>query len=289
MLMHYSAMENFAKIQNNIDQAQYYLDKRSRLNTNINQYLWDAENGLFFDYDYQKKERNVIRTIFSTFPLSTGLCSPNQQQQIINHLQNSQEYNTPIPFPTVARNDPNFQKDTWRGPVWINTAWVSLQGLLSCSDSIIAGDMAYRLVKGVYETFQNCGSFYEFYDPDQPNLSALNRKKGNIMKKITLGDKPISNFCGWTSLINTILLENILGYHRYQNQITFEPHIPSHWVDNSIMVTIPQFKEKIIYKISKNQDLLIEIYENSAENHLIGRYSGNNHSKLIIAEKNSAN
>ncbi len=181
--------------------------------TLIQEYLWDDETGLFYDFDYAKKEFIKINTIFSLFPLYLGITTPDQTALLIQHIQNPEEYNTRIPFPTVARNDPLFVKDTWRGPMWVNTAWIPLQGIFKANQGELGGELAYRLVKGVYETYENCGSFYEFYDPDEPTLAHLDRKKGNLGKALTLGNKPIHNFCGWTALINTILIENIIGYH----------------------------------------------------------------------------
>jgi hypothetical protein len=142
--------------------------------------------------------------------------------------------------------------------------------------------MAYRLVKGVYETYRNEGSFYEFYDPDSPSLRSLDRKKGNFMKLITLGNKPIHHFCGWTALVNTILIENILGYHRLNNHVTITPHIPNQWLGNQIQLTIPQYFERIVFltKADGSIQVTIEFILDKSNSEKI-LFKGVNHHELI--------
>ena len=136
------------------------------------------------------------------------------------------------------------------------------------------------MVKGVYETYENCGSFYEFYDPDEPTLAHLDRKKGNLGKAFTLGNKPIHNFCGWTALINTILIENIIGYHRLGNKIEFIPHIPQSWLGTTIELDIPQYKEFITIESHTDGNIVVSIKNES--NTL--KMDGWNHATLTQSE-----
>jgi neutral trehalase len=293
MILHYRTMNQIAIQIGKTQDAEYYSEKSKKLEELIQNNLWDEETGLYYDFDYEKQEFVKINTIFSLFPLFIGITTTEQTTRLLDHIQNVQEYNTLIPFPTVARNDPLFIKDTWRGPVWINTAWIVLQGLFKQGTPEFAGDMAYHLVKGIYETYEKCHSFYEFYDPDSTKLTNLNRKKGNLGKKLTLGDKPIHNFCGWTALINTILIENILGYHRTHKKIEFQPNLPSNWLGCTLELTIPQYDEKIT--IETHTDTIINIkivrstetIEIQGKNHEIISSLDRNHEILIASDKNS--
>ncbi|HMF34573.1 MAG TPA: hypothetical protein VKK79_24330, partial [Candidatus Lokiarchaeia archaeon] len=224
-----------------------------------------------------------VTTIASLLPLAIGSLPSEILNSLVAHVVDPREFNTPIPLPTVSRSDPLFLKDTWRGPVWVNTAWMVLFGLGLNGKDDITGDFAYRLVKGVYETRAKCGSFYEFYDPDGPTLAGLHRKQGNLGKKITLGDKPIHNFCGWTALVNTILLENILGYARNAGVVILKPHLPAHWRNVTFYVTIPQFGEEIEMHVPSSGELTAKILvssRNVPETGSVFYFQGQNHTEL---------
>lgn len=261
MILLYQAMAEIIR-HNNRDDAEgnaiHYDQKAQALLTGMMETLWDSRRGLFLDYDYVAKQSVNVNTIASLFPLALSILPDMVVNQLVNHVENPQEYNTCIPLPTVARNDPSFSKDTWRGPVWINTAWTVIYGLGEHQKNSLASDLAYRLIKGVYETYANCGSFYEFYDPDASSLVNLNRKKGNVWKQVTLGNKPIHNFCGWTAVVNTLFLENVLGYRRTDGKTTLEPKLPKHWRNVTITVKIPQFNEDFEIIVPERGELTIK-------------------------------
>lgn len=223
--------------------------------------LWSAEDGLFYDRRYATGEHVRLNTIASFFPLLAGIPTPAQVQALVAHLTNPLEYATPIPLPTVARDSPAFMKDTWRGPPWVNTAYAVLHGLAELGRredaqgtgemvegdvGRLAGEMAFQLVKGVFETYQNCGSFYEFYDPDRPDLEELTRKKGNFWKQVTLGGKPVAKFVGWTGLVNTLLIELVVGYSRdADGTVHLHPHLPAEWQGRTITLELPFFHDRV--------------------------------------------
>nr|MDO8111893.1 hypothetical protein [Candidatus Sigynarchaeota archaeon] len=163
-------------------------------------------------------------------------------------------YNTTIPLPTVARDAPEFMKDTWRGPMWVNTAYLVLEGLKRQGQDRIAGELAFRICKGIFETWRNEGSFYEFYDPDRYDLKELTRKKGNLYKQITLGGKPVKKFAGWTALANAMLVEDVIGLNCIDSKWTLEPHIPDEWLgkNNMIAMKLPFYRMDLEIKGSGN-------------------------------------
>ncbi len=126
---------------------------------------------------------------------------------MIDSLTDPNQYNTKIPFPSVARNETIFVKDMWRGPIWINMAYLTIHGMNRYARGDASAMMAKKLVDGVYATWKNEGHFFEFYDPDRTDIKELHRKKGNLWKKLTLGSKPVKDFVGWTGLVNTLVIE----------------------------------------------------------------------------------
>jgi neutral trehalase len=190
--------------------------------------LWDQASGYYFDLDIRSDKFIKIPAISSFVPLFAGVADQNQAQQLLEHLLNPQEFATPIPFPTVARNHIEFEKDCWRGPVWINMAYLVIQGMKRYGFKQAAVTQSQSLVDGVYKTWANTGAFVEYYDPDRFDFKQLSRKKGEglfsffsasrdpwkilmhlVGKQMYLGQKPVSHFIGWTGLVNNLAIEEL--------------------------------------------------------------------------------
>jgi glycogen debranching enzyme len=268
------------------EDQKYYIKRKEELKHLINKYLWDEKTGFYYDYDYQKKELNKIPTIASIIPMIAQIPGEDQAKILIEHIKNEFTFNTLIPFPTVARNYPDFAKDCWRGAVWINTAYIGVKSLQKYGINQLASELAFKVVMGIAQTYRNEGSIYEFYDPDNFNLDELTRKKGNLYKQITLGGKPVKNFVGWTGLANTLLIEDVLGIHFYKNELVLKPHLPEILLGTKIVVELPYF-DKIIFIQSKNSKKIIAEVTSYSDVKSIKAseiYTGNNHEILVKKE-----
>lgn len=237
---------------NKLNESKQFEEKYKEIKSLINSKLWDQNSGYYYDLDFEKNEFVKIRTIASFFPLFAEIPDPERVKILLNHLRDENEFNTVIPLPSVARDDPNFMKDMWRGPVWINTAYIIIKGLEIYSYHKEATDFAYKIIMGVFKLLEKRGYFYEFYDPDKPSLEDLSRKKGNLWKRITLGSKPVKNFVGWTGLVNNLLIENIIGIKKLENVIEIRPCIPDELKNSEFELNLPVFDITIkIIKINK--------------------------------------
>ncbi len=57
-------------------------EKRKEL---INRYLWDAERGMFFDYDFVKQQRTIYASATTFYPLWAGVASPEQAGRLVKN------------------------------------------------------------------------------------------------------------------------------------------------------------------------------------------------------------
>jgi len=143
-------------------------------------------------------------------------------------VMNPAEFNTPFPLPSVALDDPTFEKDCWRGPVWINTAYMVIVGMELYGFRAEAAELAFGVADGVYRNYKIEGEFVEFYDPALDGFKDLHRKRGNLYKRITLGDKPKPDFAGWTALANTLVIENLIGLRLNESGgLVLRPNFPA--------------------------------------------------------------
>ncbi len=284
VLQNNSLMEIASRLKDNEnndiynDEMKDFQRKNAELIDLIQKYLWDDGSGLYFDFDIQQEKRIEMNTIASFFPLIAGIPTEEQAKRLIKHLESSFEYNTKIPLPSVALNDKNFEKDTWRGPVWINTAYLIIKGLEKYQRYKLAGDIAFRIIEGVLQTWINEDSFYEFYDPERHDLRELTRKKGNLFKQITLGGKPVSNFVGWTGLINSLLIESVIGFNRQENAI--RPCLPAELKGKKLILGFPLHNEEIELAYHDENNVTISVFD--LPTNKIREYSCNLYQKINL-------
>jgi neutral trehalase len=206
IVMGLEALEKMAVVLDD-DKATAFADERTELIEKINARLWDVVSGSYHDWDYRKQDFIRVHTVSDLTVLVAGIADPLQASIISARVMDENKYNTLIPFPSVARDEALFVKDMWRGPVWINMAYLGVLGMERYGYQAEARALAHRLIDGVYRTWETEGHVYEFYDPDRTDISELHRKKGNWWKKLTLGSKPVKNFVGWSGLVNALVIE----------------------------------------------------------------------------------
>jgi len=260
-------LARMAEVLGKPEEARVFQKNAEDLAGLINEKMWDPATGYYYDLDLKTDQLVKIRTIASFLPLFAGAADEQRAKIARDHLMNPKEFNTFFPLPSVARDDPEFEKDCWRGPVWINTAEMAIIGLKNYGFEKDAAELAWKLVDGVYRNYALTGKLVEFYDPDQDGFKDLHRKRGNIYKLLTLGDKPQPNFVGWTGLVNTILIEELIGFHKENGKKYLAPNFPDSAKGAGFQLVLPQ----------ENLSLEIEVLE-----------QGNTKGK-VISEKGSPN
>lgn len=199
------ALLGMAKVLGKPEEAAVWDAERQELWWVVNNALWDEHDGLYYDYDLNKGGLIRTNTISSLLPLAAGIPSRKRSERLLSHILDVREYGTPMPLPSVARNDPSFEKNMWRGPVWVNASYFIIRGMHHYGYRKKALEYAKRLVGGVYATWSKEGSFYEFYDPERNDLTELHRRPGGW--GVLLGDRPASGYVGWTGLVNNLAWE----------------------------------------------------------------------------------
>src|SRR6185437_14522557 len=52
----------------------------------IQKYLWDNEQGFYFDYDFENGKRSTYEYVTTFFPLWAGIPTPEQARALLQHL-----------------------------------------------------------------------------------------------------------------------------------------------------------------------------------------------------------
>ena len=98
------------------------------------------------------------------------------------HLLDPGRFWLPVPPPSVAATEPSFERDVrrlprsggyWRGPTWINSAWLVWLGLLRLGYDEKAGELARRVASTI-----GSQGLHEYYDPPPVAVSAPRCSRG---------------------------------------------------------------------------------------------------------------
>ena len=131
--------------------------------------LWDERRGIFAD----EAQPGAIRPSVLTWTAFAPLALPDLPQAIgrrlvEEHLLNEREFLTPVAPPSVAVGEPGYEagdgrgpiRRYWRGPTWVNSAWMAWLGLRRLGYEA----EAQRLAGGLLATVAREG-LREYYHP----------------------------------------------------------------------------------------------------------------------------
>jgi hypothetical protein len=131
--------------------------------------LWDESTGLFLDEAGPAGGRPRVATISALAPLALpDLPEAIGRRMIEEHLLDRAEFWTPVAPPSVSAAEPSYEpggghrlvRRYWRGPTWINTAWLVWLGMRRLGYL----DEAAQMVEALRATAAREG-LREYYDP----------------------------------------------------------------------------------------------------------------------------
>jgi hypothetical protein len=164
--------------------------------------LFDKDRGFFFDRKAPDGEWAGVWSSAGFLPLWAGIATPEQAARLKEHLV-SKKFWTAMPVPSVARDDPTYKKDLWRGPTWANINYLIWRGLKRYGFENQADELRAKTLAGAAKWYGRTGAFYEFYDPDDQVPPAALDRKGQKTAEGGAGDIP--DYL-WTATVYTDLL-----------------------------------------------------------------------------------
>ena len=130
--------------------------------------LWDERSGLFLDEAQPGGARPLVDTWAGMSPLALPDLPEEIGHRLVERLLDPSRYWLRHPPPSVAASDPAFEPNRgpgwklryWRGPTWINAAWLLWIGMLRLGYQAQAWEMVARLVPMIESE-----GLREYYDP----------------------------------------------------------------------------------------------------------------------------
>jgi hypothetical protein len=161
--------------------------------------LWDERRGYFIDEAQPGGERPAIRTWAGLAPLALpDLPEAIGRRLVEEHLLDRSAFWLDVPPSSVAATEASFEpgrgpgikRRYWRGPTWVNAAWMLWLGLVRLGYDAEAAEMASRLEAVILRE-----GLREYYDPHTgAGLGATDFAWTALIMEMTRQDPPTVEF-----------------------------------------------------------------------------------------------
>ena len=169
---YYRAMRDWAEDLGQPGEAARWQEQAMALAAKVDEVMWDEDRGCWFDTWHWRGSRQnhpfPVLTPAVWFPAFAGATLDERKARtcIERHLLNPEEFFGPYPIPTVAYNDPRFDRTTsgWTASIWLVTAYSALEALFRFGYEDEAQELRARLLRMMAGQKERKG-IYETYDP----------------------------------------------------------------------------------------------------------------------------
>ncbi len=164
--------------------------------------LYDEASGLFWPLTRPELGKRVPLTWTALSPLALPDLPEHIARRLIEeYLLDDRRFWLPVPVPSVAADDPKFSRDDtpvpglnglrryWRGPTWINAAWLIWLGVIRLGYA----DAAERIAQSLADVVRLHG-LREYYDPyTGRGMGALGFGWSSLIMEMTAPDPRAAN------------------------------------------------------------------------------------------------
>lgn len=179
------------KLDHHDQQAQQWAAKAETRQAAINRYLWNAQQGWYADYNWQKKQVQPQLTAATLFPLYMQLASDKQAERTAAAVE--KQLLKPGGLVTTTVN--NGQQ--WDAPNgWAPLQWVAVTGLEHYKQPQLAQQIGQRFLQNVQMTYDKEHKLVEKYVVEGAKLGGGGG-----------GEYPLQDGFGWTNGVTLMLLD----------------------------------------------------------------------------------
>jgi len=138
--------------------AAAWKERAARRGRNIQKYLWDPEQGMFFDWDLHHQERSTYVYLTTFYPLWAGVATKEQAAAIMKHLGKLEQ-------PGGLVMSPYESEGQWDFPyAWAPTQLVAIEGMRNYGFNTDADRISYNFLSMIAANFRHDGTIREKYD-----------------------------------------------------------------------------------------------------------------------------
>ena len=161
----------------------------------INRLLWDAQDGLYYDHDFEHQRLRKYAFLTTFYPLWAGIATREQAARVAGNLS---EFEQPGGLQTSAVASGN----QWDAPFgWAPLQLIAVQGLRRYGFSEAADRIAMKFLSLVRDEYLKSGTIVEKYD--------VVRRAAEVSGGIRFGYRSNETGFGWTNAVFTALLDEL--------------------------------------------------------------------------------
>jgi alpha,alpha-trehalase len=184
-------------IAGNAAAAGEWRARAERRRQRIDSLLWDPEAGLYFDYNFETRQRRRYEFATTFYPLWAGLASPEQARRVAANLV---KFEAPGGLLTSTVTSGS----QWDAPYgWAPLQLIAVEGLRRYGFNTDADRLARKFVSLVVDDFDAHGTIVEKYD--------VRRRSSDLGSGLRFGYTSNEVGFGWT---NAAVLDLLAGLSR---------------------------------------------------------------------------
>ena len=151
-------MQRMSEILGRKNDAKRWQARADARKEKIQKYLWDAQRGMYFDYNVDTNSRSTYEYITAFYPLWAGLATPEQAEAVRKNL-GIFEHDGGLAMSTHEN------ADQWDLPYgWAPTQMIAIEGLRRYGFHDDANRASYKFLSTVAENFRRDGTIREKYN-----------------------------------------------------------------------------------------------------------------------------
>jgi alpha,alpha-trehalase len=140
------------------EEARKWKDLAETRKAQIQKYLWDEQRGMFFDYNFAKRERSTYAYVTVFAPLWAGVATPEQAKAVVGNLKIFER-------PGGLVMSPHETGGQWDFPyAWAPNQLLANEGMRRYGFNEEADRASYEFLSTVAENFRHDGTIREKYN-----------------------------------------------------------------------------------------------------------------------------
>lgn len=175
--------------------ASRWRDRAAARRARMNELMWDADRGLYFDYNFTTRQRRIYEFATTFYPLWAGLATPAQAAKVRGNLARFEAPGGLLTSTQVTGNQ-------WDAPFgWAPLQLIAVEGLRRYGFDEDADRLSAKFISLVNDDFREHGTIVEKYD--------VQRRRSDVAAGITFGYAANQVGFGWTNAAVVRLLEEM--------------------------------------------------------------------------------
>ena len=176
-------------------EAQKWRTRATERAERVNRLLWDAKDGLYYDYNFAQARIRRYPFLTTFYPLWAGIANKYQAERVRTALGKFER-------PGGLRTSTNRSGDQWDAPFgWAPLELIAVEGLRRYGYNADANRIAEKFLGMVNQEFHRTGTILEKYD--------VERGAGDIQGQVRYGYTSNEVGFGWTNGVFKVLLDEL--------------------------------------------------------------------------------